>query len=240
MNQLRIAICEDGKEEQINLISILDESNISITYTLFTSGEEFLKTYAVGDYDVLFMDIYLDGMTGIEVVAKIREIDAKIPIAFTTMSEDHALKSYQLKVNTYMLKPLEKRLVNEFLETSLDHRSNVPKLLINVKGKLLSFPFRDILYFEQNSNSLYIFFEDGKSLRAKYKISDIEAQVDKTLFYRSHVSFLVNLAQVKRINKELMAFEMKNGKYAYIRREDIIKAQKAFHAHHIAKQISLE
>ena len=54
--------------------------------TQFGSSEELLEAFRPGKFDLLLMDIYMDGMTGVEAVQKIREMDDAIPIAFTTTS----------------------------------------------------------------------------------------------------------------------------------------------------------
>ncbi|MEG1577977.1 MAG: response regulator, partial [Oscillospiraceae bacterium] len=86
MEDLQIAVCEDLLEEQQRLLTMIEKSGIPASCTTFESGEAFLQDYRAGKYDLIFMDIYMAGITGIETVTAIREIDEAVPIAFVTTS----------------------------------------------------------------------------------------------------------------------------------------------------------
>ena len=240
MEQLQIVICDDDKEGQANLTSILDNSDIPLTYTLFNSGEDLLKTYKVHDYDLILMDIYMDGITGIETVKKIREIDQDVFVAFITSSPDCALQSLDFDIINYITKPINVEKIFKCLESVKTQKYNAPKLCIKINGKVVSVPFRDVMYIEQKAHRIFVFCDGSASLHAIYKLDKLEQQLNQIDFFRCHTSFLVNLRWVKRIDKERMAFVMKNGSLAYIRRNDIGKAQKAFHRYGISRQIKRE
>ncbi len=93
---LQIAICEDLPEELARLRGILEQSKISHEIEYFASGETFLAGFQLHRYDLIFMDIYMGGMTGIETAAEVRKIDSKVAIVFTTSSLEYALESYRL------------------------------------------------------------------------------------------------------------------------------------------------
>ena len=83
---LRVAICEDSEMEQKRLLKIIEMGEYPAEPTVFGSGEAFLQEYHTGQFDVIFMDIYMNGMSGVDTVRSIREIDANVIIAFTTSS----------------------------------------------------------------------------------------------------------------------------------------------------------
>ena len=97
MEPLRLAICDDLPEEREKLVSLLEHSSIPAAYSQFESSEDLLEVFRPGKFDLLLMDIYMNGMTGVEAVRKIREMDETIPIAFTTTSTEHTLESYRLR-----------------------------------------------------------------------------------------------------------------------------------------------
>jgi len=66
-------------------------------------------------FDLIFMDIYLDGLSGVETVWRGRERDEFVPAAFTTSSLDFALDSYRLNVEKYLEKPVSQKAVDEIL-----------------------------------------------------------------------------------------------------------------------------
>ena len=75
MDPLRIAICDDRPEEREKLLCLLKQTLILTVSTQFGSSEELLEVFRPGDFDLLLMDIYMNGMTGVEAVKRIREMD---------------------------------------------------------------------------------------------------------------------------------------------------------------------
>lgn len=101
--------CEDSAKEQKKLLAVLEQSEIPTNTAIFASGEDFLKEYEQGKYDLLLMDIYMGGMTGVEVVQEIRKKDDSLVVAFTTTSTDHTLEGYRLNAFKYIEKPVHKK-----------------------------------------------------------------------------------------------------------------------------------
>ena len=103
---MNLTICDDLPEEREKLLALLEQAPIATICTQFGSSEELLEAFRPGKFDLLLMDIYMDGMTGVEAVQKIREMDECIPIAFTTTSTEHTFESYRLSVLKYLEKPV--------------------------------------------------------------------------------------------------------------------------------------
>lgn len=228
MDSLQIAICEDNLDEQHRILYLLENSKFPVKTTMFNCGEDILKNYNKGRFDLIFMDIYMNGMSGIETVTQIRKIDENVSIAFTTTSTDHTLESYRLNALKYIEKPVKERAVYELLELAQLKKENAPHLKIKIKGRDVAISFEKIVYIEQKSHTLFLFLAGGEIIKANEKIDNIESQFEALDFFRSHKSFLVNLSYVKNIDRELMVFIMKEGNNVHIRRESMVIARKAF------------
>lgn len=235
MEPLHIAVCEDSAEEQEKLLAIFKQSEIPTQTAAFVNGEDFLKEYRQGKYDLLFMDIYMAGMTGVEVVTEIREMDEALIVAFITTSTEHTLESYRLKALKYIEKPVEKKAVLELLQFAQMKKENTPRLLLKIAGKDLSLPFERIIYVEQKDHTLYLHLTGGDILQASGKLNKIEPQFAEQAFFRCHKSYLVNLCHVAELDKELKVFVMSEGDLVYIRRESVSKAKKALKAYLFAE-----
>ena len=74
----------------------------------FESGEALAKSFTVHPFDVVFLDIYMDGMNGLKTAEKLREIDPGFSLVFITSSKDHALASFSLGTNDYVVKPIKR------------------------------------------------------------------------------------------------------------------------------------
>ena len=110
---MNIAIVDDRKTDSDRLVGFID------TYAeqhrlqwgamdRFSSGEEFLGAFTAGKYDLIFLDIYMDGITGMETAKRIRRADHGCRIIFITTSPEFAVESYDVSASFYLLKPIEK------------------------------------------------------------------------------------------------------------------------------------
>lgn len=214
------------KNEREKLLTILRESDVRNRSVEYESGEELLKDFSKGKYDLIFMDIYMSGITGIETVAKIREIDEEIPIAFTTTSEEYALESYRLKALKYIEKPVKSKDIEEMLKIALIKKTNVPSLIIKKNGESQKIPLSQIIYMEQQNHRLYIFMQNADNICLYEKLTDILPQLEGEGFFVPHKSYAVNLSFVQGIDKELKCFTMGNNKNVPIRRENMANAKK--------------
>ena len=240
MNTLNIAICEDNRLELTYLLDLIKESEIPTTCTTFNSGEELLKNYEVGLYDLIYMDIYMNGMTGIDTIKAIRKIDSDILVAFTTTSLDFTLESYRLDAIKYIEKPASKKAVTDLLELTLLKVKNKPCFTIKQDGMPLAIPFCRIVYLEQQGHNLIIHVNGNLIFQTSDKIDKIEQLFSPYDFIRCHKSYLVNLNFIKSLNKDLSVFEMKEGGNVHIRRESMSNAKNSFEEHLFKKTRDLD
>lgn len=228
MESLQIGLCEDRIEEQDRILHILENSNFPVKITVFNCGEELLENYTERKFDLIFMDIYMTGISGVETVTQIRKFDEHVPIAFTTTSTDHTLESYRLNALKYIEKPVKEKAVYELLELAQLRKKNTPHLTLKIRGKEVAIQFEKIVHIEQKSHNIFLLLTGGEIIKVHERLENIESQFEGRDFFRCHKSFLVNLSYVKNLDKELMIFIMKKGKNVHIRRESMVIARKSF------------
>lgn len=225
---LKIAICEDEREQRDKLLRLLDESDIKNKAYVFESGEKLLEVFEKGKFDLILMDIYMNSsITGVEAVRLIRERDKDIPVAFVTTSKDHALESYRLSALKYIEKPYDKESIEDILHLSLLKKNDVPSLLVQRKGITERLPFANILYMEQQMHKVLIYLRDGDVFEVYGKLSELISPLPVGLFFSPHKSFAVNLSFVRFIDMEIRCFVMENNKNVPIKRELLRDAKKA-------------
>lgn len=214
--------------EKAKLFSILDNSSINNSYDFFDNCEDLIASYKVDKYDLLFMDIYIEGsITGIEAINRIRKIDKEVSVAFVTTSQEFALESYRLSAIKYIEKPFSSVDIEEALHLALLKKANAPSLTLRKNGVPEKIPFSHIMYIEQRARQIFIHQISGEESAYYEKLSSLSAQFPEKLFFVPHKSFAVNLSFSKHIDSELICFVMMDDKNIPIRRDTLGKAKKA-------------
>lgn len=228
MEPLRVAVCEDQTAERELLEDMLDRCAVGTAVTPFPSGEALLVAYHPGDFDLLLMDIYMGGISGIETVERVRQADETVPVAFLTSSPDHAMESYRLSALMYLEKPVRQEKLEEMLELARLKRDNIPALTIFRSGEPERVPLGDILCLEQRGRQVQITLTRERSMWVYGKLAALLPQLEGPAFFRPHKSYCVHLSFVREIDRALRCFVLANGKNVPIRRDLQARARRAW------------
>ena len=224
MSTLRVAICEDFEPDAVYLRWLIGQSEIAAEISCFTSGEQFLASRPGGRFDLVFVDIYMGGVSGVEAAVKLRESDEDCGIVFTTTSEDHRPEAFDVGADHYLVKPVDSQKLDRVLKKRLKSQKSAQNILtINVKSKGTEIPHDNILFIEGRGRDCYIHTADGViDGGSAMKIEDFALHLKPPRFMRCHQSYIVNLSHVDRLERD---FIMKNGQTVYIRRGDLAKCK---------------
>lgn len=122
----RIAICEDNEMERTVLQELIkawaEENEVLVEVTGFSSGEELLDQFQVQKYDILFLDIMLEELDGIQTGQQIRSMDAKMDIIYCTAMTDFAIDAYEMHARGYLVKPYEPDKIEAILAQYVKER----------------------------------------------------------------------------------------------------------------------
>ena len=110
-----IAICDDTAEDIAILSEALYAYDHSFDIVSYTDGQTLIDDFLDCKHtiDILFLDIYMPGLSGMSVAAELRRRDIQSPIIFLTTSTDHALEAFGVGATQYLVKPYQK---NAFFE----------------------------------------------------------------------------------------------------------------------------
>ena len=165
----------------------------------FVSGEDLLSNYP-NNLDLLFLDIQMSNLNGMDAARKIRELDIKVEIIFTTAVLDYVCEGYEVNAYRYMLKPIDynifKNNMSKCIENIIKKKSYY--LTISDKSKLIKIKFDDILYIETSKRQLIIHTTNGYEV-IKMSMRKLEKFLNKD-FFRCHNSFIVNLEKINKID----------------------------------------
>ena len=211
---MKIAICED-QIAQLNLLNNQIKkwakvNNIDIVIDNFTTGEEFLFQWSDYDkYDIIFLDIKLGKMSGIELSNIIREKNKRVDIVFVTGFFKYALHGYRVRALQYLLKPVNEEELYFCLNNTLEKISSEDKkslLVLETPKKVIQLDHDDICYCIMFSPYIDIHTITDK-ITVRKNIGDIEKILPKDYFIRCHRSYIVNVKHIKSILKNNVLLE---------------------------------
>lgn len=198
---LRIAICDDEPEARDALRFQLEKALIEQTeevvyeFCAGTNAVSWLRKHP-GEVDLLFLDVEMDNMDGMEAARQIREFDGNIMIVFLTGYADHVFDGYSVGALDYILKPVTVQRLMELLHrvrVKLEQEENLSFSFKNADGTW-RFPLQEILYFYSDRRKVSLVTKD-KEYTFYAKLDEIGKKLDGQ-FVRIHQRFLVNPSRV--------------------------------------------
>ena len=197
-----IGIIEDNPADLDNLKNLLETYAIQKGYPVkldsFASGEEFLSSKRRG-YDLIFMDMQLGGMDGIETSRKLRESNPDVVIVIVTSLMQYAIRGYSIKASDYLLKPLEYDRFAEKMDEFCKLIQNKRKyIVIKTENGLTKIRISAIAFLEVFGHRLYM-VHGGKRERVISTLSKMESELAPYGFAKCNKCYLVNLAMVEGI-----------------------------------------
>ena len=230
---LHIAICDDCPADAAALAVMIQEICGFARISLFESGENFLQSYQKGSYHLIYLDIYMKGLTGMDVAAQMRNENDDTPIAFLTSSPDHALTASQYLALLYMEKPPRLQAVKHTLKMAAailkDNKKNLISVIDSERNTVNIF-IDDICYIDVLNHRCTIYLLQGSCIKVRTAttIDDLEGLLSAPKFCRCHRSYIVNFDHVKTIDGD---FTMANGDVVYIRTKERRKIKNAYEAY---------
>ena len=209
-----IAICDDTKKDSIKIKTLVEEymESKSIPYQIriFESGEEFLAFHE--HFDLVFLDIALGGINGIQVGQKIREADRNMKVIYTTSYRQYCRQAVNyVHAFAYPEKPVTKEKMDRQLDEILEYiqeeheKSEIVTFEIleitkqgKVETRIKNFEVNDIFYFEYFNRRIRMKLEREEYF-FKDRMKDLAEKMEEYNFEVCHQCFLVNLKHVKRI-----------------------------------------
>ena len=212
----KIAICDDESVEREQLSNILQSTSFApIEPYCFESGESILFEYNRGqsDFELVFLDIYMDGMNGMETARALRSQGYRGAIVFLTTSKDFAVESYEVEAFDYLIKPPSKERVEKLLY-KLFSQTERPSICLLVEREKRYIYLDEIAYFESRNHDVLVHLVSGETLRTRGKLADLGQALDDSRFLECHKSFLVNMQEICDVKE---GFVLKNGEAVPIR-----------------------
>ena len=200
---MRIVIVEDDREAKQRLEDCLHqyeaEYGVSFSIAWYANGFDFLEGWHQ-DADIIFMDVDMPGMNGIETAHRMREADANVVLIFVTNLAQYAIEGYAVDALDYVLKPVEYFALKLKIKKALRMVAACTEKVVPVPqdGQMHYLKSSEILYVEVEKHALTYHTLNG-DFTCDGSLKNAEEVLEGADFYRCNYCSLVNLRHVSAV-----------------------------------------
>lgn len=196
---MKIAVCDDDRNIVEKIKKDILEYDETYMVELYSSGESLLENTEI--YDIIFLDIDMKGINGIETAKRIREKDKNVKIIYVTSYADYVNFAFSVHAFAYLLKPVTREKIHQQLREadSYYRKDTISQVLrFETKEGIIEKDVKEIYYFEYLNRYVHM-----KTTEKEYILStgitEIANRMGKYGFVVPHKSFAVNLSHVKNV-----------------------------------------
>ena len=192
-------IVDDESLALSRLKRLLNENGVE-DITAFDNPIEALKEITKTKFDVVFLDISMPNITGLELADSIIQLEPKTFIIFQTAYSEFALEAYKSGGMGYLVKPIESNDIKNILEKIRNFKSSADeqsKKILGKRGdKLYLIDINDIYYIKADLDEVIVKIKETDAY-VRRKIGDLETLLSGKNFFRVHRSYIVNVDKIK-------------------------------------------
>lgn len=224
---MNIAICDDEKIILEKIKSLVEKEKPDGHIESFVTGEELLASET--NFDVIFLDIQMDGMNGIEAARALRRRHEDTVLIFVTAIREYVFEAFDVAAFHYLLKPIEERKFMAVFERAQreaekQKRRGLESVFIKAGSRNITLSQSRILYIENRAKKLAI-HTATEVLEIYAAMRALEEQLGRS-FYRCHRGYLVNMAYIAEYGKD--SITLNNGERIYLAKEKYNEFVKAY------------
>ena len=206
---MKIAVCDDSREDRESLIRLLMEYEKSkgkeFEIAEYDCGEALLENNAyLQNCQIVFMDINMNHLSGLETAAAIKNLYPKILIVLVTAYMNYVLDGYKVRAIRFLVKDDLQISITECMDALVGEIEQDARIMefSFVEGKI-RLKINDIIYIETARHKNVFYTKEG-SYNIYKKLDAIEEELRDFGFVRIHLSFLVNMRYVRKISSYVM------------------------------------
>lgn len=203
---MKIAICDD-EEYYLNRIYQYMCEEPDCSSECFNASSALLKKYEAGErYDILFLDIQMEPMNGIELAKEIRHFDANVIIVFMTSYLEYAPAGYEVNAFRYLLKPISYDDISHVMSDIREKNRALQKVIFKAPQCELILNIDDILFFETDDKETTIHYSTDTFVIRK-GLNELLSELPQLLFFRIHRKYVVNLSRVREYDEKHLTLD---------------------------------
>ncbi len=198
---LKALVVDDEAPARSELRFLLDEAGGVEVVGEASNGPEALQLVKAIPYDVVFLDIDMPGLSGVDLAETLTGLEHPPSIVFVTAHSEHAVKAFEVAAADYLVKPVEVdrlRQAIERIKPAEETRARIERIPVEKAGKKLLLQVEDISYIMAKDDYSYLHTETERYL-STFSLAQLENKLTPSGFFRVHRRYLVNLAQVREV-----------------------------------------
>ena len=236
---MNIALVDDDQNQLELLYKVIAEELSLIPNTrikTFPSAEDFLAIWKAGGFDLIILDIFMSGMTGVELARTIRETDETVKLAFCTSSNEFAAESYEVNAQYYLHKPItESSILSMLKRMNIDRIEESRKITLPGGDALAA---KNIIYTEYHNHIIFLYQKDGKVTKSRMSQSELEALLLPFGYFCSpSKGIIVNFHEVEDFSDTTLT--VSTGALLPVSRRKTKDVKEAFAKFHIQKMMKI-
>ena len=212
--KLTIGLCDDCAEQIELLKKYIEGDPIGMDFEVFSSTEPefFLTEVCKNKPQLLFLDIDMKGMGGIELGERIRRIQEDAVIIYITAYEEFALEAFRVRAFHYLIKPLNRAVFHQVFQEALGHilrrsgKEPQKTFALQNKGEVIMINYQDIFYFEKVGHKIKIHTAD-RDVFYYGNLYQVLRELDESKFVQCHQGYIVNLDKIRSFRDRCLYIE---------------------------------
>lgn len=234
---MKIAIIDDLTEDSDIIFQYVHTyfskncANPRLSIKTFQSGEDFLHHFQKNSFDIIFVDYYLDKLTGLETAFAIRKLDRLATIIFTTASRDYTIEGYKVQASGYLVKPISYEAFSEILSL-IDLNEIKEQSFIEIYSgyENIRILVNDIVYCDISGHYAQIHTKNQNILRSRMSFSKLsDMLLPYSQFLLCYRGCIINMEHIDHLDD--LIFFMDTGERIPLRKrqhDEILKLYSKF------------
>ncbi|MBQ9342513.1 MAG: response regulator transcription factor [Lachnospiraceae bacterium] len=204
---MRICCVEDeiaqGELLKKRILSWGEANNVQINIDLYKSANEYLFNAGKYSYDLIFLDIRMDDINGMELAKKIREGDKNVLLVFVTSERGFVFEGYEVDAYRYIIKPISDEKLNDVLNYAVKNAvRDEGSIIFRVDNEMIRIMRSDITYIEVKGHYVDIHTSDDLiTLKMSFEEALSFLNENNELFIKTHRSYAVNIDKILKIGR---------------------------------------
>jgi len=200
---MKIAVCDDENNVSAELKRYIyeyaREHKFDVSVTEYHCADDLISANI--QYGLIFLDHFMPGTNGLDAAKLLRSRGDSCDIVFLTSYSDIVFETFDVDTFRFMQKPLGRQELDKVLNAFYKPLINNQSIILKIDGTMRNIKFRDIIYVEADGKFSKVYLVN-ECLAFKKTMSVIEKSLQKSLFFKLHRSFIVNLDYIDRYNGE--------------------------------------